>query len=457
MTDRRAIGTGWVFVCALAVGAPGVATLAAAEEIAAKRAQEVGLQPGMMLDQSTASLAKGLMPPEILKHYEQGEYKNEIADWPATTGTHGPDFEAQTKRNAETLTLDENDTIVDKSTGKQPPHIYGTPFPTIDPKDPRAPVKVLWNYFYNYYWNGNSHNVVDLVWVNPTGFDRKAGQDVYFKYYDGLPPDLRPAENPLNLLNQFIAATIDPQDLYGTTALGWRYRDPQQRDSVWAYVPALRRIRGLSPANRSDGFLGSDMSQDDGPYFDGKPEDFTWKLVGEEEILRHVDPYRLKQECKVLPLPEGGWRTVFPDVPNLGFQTPDWKGVAWAPTVMKLARRKVWIIEGVPKDKYYLYGRIELRIDQHSWQGSYNRKFSWQGELLNTSMAAGGPGWPTPDGKHFLSIGGCGGAAAQIAENVKLNRATLARISPKADIPNDRHVPMDPSFFDYQTLYRFGK
>jgi hypothetical protein len=62
-----------------------------------------------------------------------------------------------------------------------------------------------------------------------------------------------------------------------------------------------------------------------------------------------------------------------------------------------------------------------------------------------------------PDGKHFLSIGGCGGAAAQIAENVKMNRATVGTIFPRADLPNDRHAPIDPSFFDYQTLYRFGK
>ena len=437
--------------------ASAAAALADDAEMAKKRAAEVGLQPGMMLDQSNAALAKGLMPPEILKHYEKGEYKNQIVDWPLGKGTHGPDFDAQTKKNAETLTLDEKGTIVDKATGKQPPYIYGTPFPTIDPKDPRAPVKILWNYFYNYYWNGNSHNVVDLVWVNATGADRKAGQDVYFKYYDGIPSDLRPAQNPLNLLDQFIAATIDPQDLYGTTALGWRYRDPGQRDSVWAYVPALRRIRGLSPANRSDGFLGSDMSQDDGPYFDGKPEDFDWKLVGEEEIFRQVDPYRMKKDCKMVTLPDGGVRTVFPDVPNLGFQDPQWKGVAWAPVAAQLARRKVWILEGVPKDKYYLYGRIELRIDQENWQGSFNRKFSWQGELLNTSSVSQGPGWVLPDGKHYLSVGGCGGSAAQIAENVKMNRATVATISPKADIPNDRYITLEPSFFDYQTLYRFGK
>ncbi len=445
-------------VAILALVAPSVLpSFADDAEMAKKRAAEVGLQPGMTLDQSTAALAKGLIPPEILKHYEKGEYKNQIVDWPAGVGTLGPEFDAQSKRNAETLSLDENGTIIDKTTGKQPPYIYGTPFPSIDPKDPKAAVKVLWNYYYNYYWNGNSHNVVDLVWVNPGGFDRKAGQDVYFKYYDGLAPDLRPSGKPLKLLSQFIAATNDPQDLYGTTALGWRYRDPQQRDSVWAYVPALRRIRGLSPSNRSDGFLGSDMSQDDGPYFDGKPEDFTWKLVGEEEIFREVDPYRMKKDCKLVTLPEGGWRTVFPDVPNVGFQDKNWKGVAWAPVVAQLTRRKVWIIEGVPKDKYYLYGRIELRIDQENWQGSYNRKFSWQGELLNSSSVSQGPGWGLPDGKHYLSVGGCGGSASQIAESVKLNRATVAVISPKPDVPNDRYVPLDPSFFDYQTLYRFGK
>jgi hypothetical protein len=428
------------------------------EEMAKKRAAEVGLQPGMMLDQSTAALAKGLMPPEILAHYEKGEYANKIAvNYPANGGTLGPDFAAETARNAEKLTVDANGTIIDKTTGKQPPYVYGTPFPNVDAKDPQAGVKVLWNFFYGYYWNGNSHNTIDLVWVNPNGVDRKAGQEVYFKYYDGLPPDLRPKDNPLNLLSQFIAISTSPQDLYGTTALDWRYRDPAQRDSVWAYVPALRRIRGLSPANRSDGFLGSDMSQDDGPFFDGKPEDFTWKLIGEEEIYRQVDPYALAKDCKIVTLPQGGWRATFKDVPTFGFQQQGWKGIAWAPIVMNLARRKVWIIEGVPKDRYYLYGRIELRIDAQNWQGSYNRKFSWQGELLNTSSMANAPGHAMPDGKHFLDAGGCVGASAQVAESVKNNRATVVTIVASPTTPIDRHVPLDPSFFDYQTLYRFGQ
>ena len=34
-----------------------------------------------------------------------------------------------------------------------------------------------------------------------------------------------------------------PADLQGTASLTWRYRDPGKRDSQWAYVPALRRVR----------------------------------------------------------------------------------------------------------------------------------------------------------------------------------------------------------------------
>ena len=38
------------------------------------------------------------------------------------------------------------------------------------------------------------------------------------------------------------------------------------------------------------------------------------------------------------------------------------------------------MLEGVPHDRYYLYGKLELWIDAESWIGSFNRKFSWKGE-----------------------------------------------------------------------------
>ncbi len=414
-----------------------------------------GLRPGLVLDQTTAAVAKDYLPPEIFAHYEKGEYRNEITDWQPGRTTHGPAFAAQTERNAQTLTVDDLGTIIDKTTGQQPPYIYGTPFPKIDADDPSAGVKVLWNYFYtSSWWNGNSRTLARLLWLNVTGIDREAGQDVLYKFYDGVPPDVRPTDNPNNLLAQFIASTTRPADLNGTVALSWRYRDPQKRDSVWAYVPALRRTRAVSPANRSDGFLGSDMSQDDGQLFDGKPQDFTWKLVGERDMLVFVDPYRLSGDVDMHPLPGGGWRSNLKPVPSFGFEDKSWKGIAWAPVSHKLALRRVSIVEGVPKDKYYLYGKLQLIIDKETWHGAYNRKFGWNGELLNTLQAAGGPAVAAPDGVHFFSAGVGAGEINQVSENIKMTRATGVSI---IDNVNDRLVPVDSAMFDYQTLNRFGK
>ena len=351
--------------------------------------------------------------------------------------------------------LDEHRSPVDKATGKRPEYIQGLPFPDIRADDPDAGYKALWNMDYAYYTGGNSHNLTLLNWVSRSGIDRSSVQDVYFLYYDGQPRHYTPPKNPENFLFQFLAATASPADLQGTAALGYRYKDPTKRDLSWAYVPALRRVRAISPANRSDGFLGSDMSQDDGFFFDGKPEDFEWKVVDHREGYRFVDPDSIAGNTKRRPLPNGGWRTIAHNNDRtVGYMVKDWKGVPWGPVAAGVAKRKFWVIEGVPKDKYYLYGKVQLWIDDLTWQGAWNRKFSWRGELLNTLQVLG---YATSDFSPTERWWGSS-MAFQLAENIKADRATAAGMNgPGGDPPNDRRVPIDPGFFDYQTLSRFGK
>ncbi len=417
-----------------------------------------GLRPGSILSKENAHLAEGLLPPEILRHYREGHYQNRIIDWPEGIYRWDPKFLAATEANRGRYSLSPEGTIIETATGQQPPFIYGLPFPMVEPKtDATAATKILWNFFYQYWNEGSSHNVALLVWVRPNGVDREAIQDVYFQYYDGQDPEYR-LPNPNNFSMQFISVSTSPADLHGTAALTWRYRDPQKRDSNWAYVPALRRVRAVSPANRSDGFLGSDMSQDDGPFFDGKPEEFTWSFVGESETLRIVDPESFERIPTRHWLPDGGWRTVWTNHQVVGFQTPDWKGIAWAPVRAALAKRKVWVIQGVPKDRYYLFGRIELYIDKETYQGAWNRKFGWNGEHINTLqvIAYQRDKNQRPDGK--LDYQWSSHFSFQCAENVKLNRATIAGLQPPGkDIPNDRKVRFPANFFDSATLNRFGK
>jgi hypothetical protein len=446
----RACGAALVACCVLA-GAVRGAESAGGEEIAP------GLHVGDMLDQSNAAAAKDLLPPEILQHYQTGAYRNRIVAYPLGTARWERAFSEATEKNAGQLGVDDIGTIVFSGTGKQPDYIYGIPFPTIDPNDPKSAVKIVWNQFLAYWSGGNTFNVALVSMLQPKSIDREIHADGYFQFYDGQAEKYR-RPNPLNLQSQFLGVSTFPTDLQGTSSLTWRYRDPTKRDSVWAFVPALRRVRAVSPANRSDGYLGSDISGDDGFFFDGKPEDFDWKLIGKRDALRVVDPDAIAGNIPVPPAPGGGWEVLTYDNPPMaGFQDPNWTGVAWAPISGGVAKRPVWVVEGVPKDKYYLYGKIELWIDAETWDGAWNRKFSWQGELVHayqTMARVNQPAGPAgPDQEYVFA----GKQVWACAENFKMNRATLGgmRANPKAAFV--RRGPIDTNIFDPQALARYGK
>jgi hypothetical protein len=423
---------------------------AEAEEVAP------GLKVGDTLDQSNADLAKDLLPPEILKHYKSGEYRNKIIAYPTGNAHWEQSFLDATEQNATRLDADARGSIIDKTTGKQPDYYYGLPFPKIDPNDPRAGVKVVWNQFLAYWYGGSSYNRTLVVMLNPKGVDREIVADGWFHFYDGQTPKYR-QPNPLNLQSQFLGVALKPADLQGTASLTWRYRDADKHDSVWAFVPALRRVRAVSPANRSDGYLGSDISGDDGFFFDGKPEDFEWKLVGKRDGLRIVDPGSVSGPLQVNPAPPGGW-IILSDLnpPTVGYRVPGWTGVAWAPVDPALAKRSFWVVEGVPRDKYYLYGRLELWIDAETWAGAWNRKFSWQGEqvhvyqLLGTANHRAG----SAENPEWVPIGSMVWACA---ENSKMNRASLGGMRADPTSAFYRRMPIDPSLFDSMALTRFGK
>jgi len=433
-----------------------VGSLIVLAALASVTAADDGLKPGDVLDQSNWQKAEGLLPPEILKHYKTGEYVNKIVDYPAGSFRWPADFREASKQNTGRYEVGANGGLVEKATGQQPTEVFGYPFPTVDAKDPQAGVKIVWNYFYlTWYW-GNMRAQAQVNFVAPKAMERRTDQDVNWMIYDGVPTRER-IPNPQNFLMQNLIVVKAPADLSGTAALTWRYRDSAKRDSAWTFVPALRRVRAISPANRSDGFLGSDMSQDDGAFFDGKPEDFAWTLKGETDQLRLVDPLNLKGEGRSDWLPGGGWRGFWPDVPYLGYQDPTWKGVGWAPIAMALAKRRFWVVDGVPKDKYYLYGRLELYVDQETFQGSWNRKFNWQGELLNTfQVVAYNPlPYQRPDGGTDYNQ--ASNMNFQCAEAIKQNRATVAGQKWNPNAALDLRVPFEPAFFDMNALSRFGK
>src|SRR5262249_58455980 len=166
---------------------------------------------GDMIDKETWQKATGLLPPEVLKHYEHGEYANKFVDWPADKKSNAPEFNAGTDANAGKFTTSPEGTILDKTTGKQPSSIIGLPFPTIDDSDPAAGFKILWNYFYRtWYYGGNIYAESQINWMAPTGLERRVDAHASYAYYDGVPQEDLPASNPDNFLYRNLVLVVSP-------------------------------------------------------------------------------------------------------------------------------------------------------------------------------------------------------------------------------------------------------
>jgi hypothetical protein len=408
---------------------------------------------GTVLGADNWQEAEGLLPAEFLDLYRRGDFQHRISDWKVDALADDPVFKAALDANSGRYGLNEAGSIIEIATGTAPDYVYAWPFPHIDRDDPHAAMKIVWNYYYTLYYGGNGHYRADLLWLARKGLDRAIEVDALFRHYQGQHPRFRDSHNPDGLLTQSLANVRSPADVGGIVSLSWRYRDAEQRDSVWVYVPALRRVRQVSPANRSDGFLGSDMTQDDGAYFDGKIEDFNWRLVGEQDLLVLMDRLSLEEPAQLQRLPGDGWRMLIPGGARLGFQVPEWKGVSWCPMQEVLVRRPHWIVEAVPKDKYYLYGKIILRFDKDLFMGSYSTKYDWKGQLMasfagvRTNIITVAPG----------EVWGWAGGAVAVAINWKLDRATTAGIAIGSGVPADSRIPLAPQMFSLQSLMSKGK
>jgi hypothetical protein len=426
---------------------------------------------GTMLSKDNWEIAKGHLPDEILEFYKRGEYANPIIKLEAVGRTVvDPNLEAASEKNRGKFDIDEDGTLIEKATGKRPPVITGRPFPEIDPQDPKAGTKVIWNWFYTLYWEGAFHTNSPVNWISREGPLRRISTDVHFKYYDGNPPffQQRIGENPLNILSRTIGTVKEPADVNGIVNLNWRYREGDKQDQTWTYVPALRRVRPVNPANRSDGLLGSDISLDDGPYFDGKPEEFTFKLVGEATILAHYDKPALENGSPVKKIEPGtpvsdvidssevGWRLNSPEYPLIPPQTPGWSKdnglVAWAPIQWALVPRPVWVVEAVPKNQYYLYGKQVMYFDKDTGRGLWKNKYDWKGNaLVNYAL----PQFPITkvDGEPgYLRTGGGGNAG--YAVNYKLDRTTVTGMPVN---PTEYYIDIPDEIFETDRIVRSGK
>jgi len=79
-----------------------------------------------------------------------------------------------------------------------------------------------------------------------------------------------------------------PANVRGTAFLIYDYPEAERDDAQWLYLPALRKVRRISPSDRGDYFLGTDFTYDDIKKA-GKvePTEYHFERLGDEVVDDH--------------------------------------------------------------------------------------------------------------------------------------------------------------------------
>tara|TARA_R110002110_G_scaffold91264_2_gene237407 strand:- start:13069 stop:16263 length:3195 start_codon:yes stop_codon:yes gene_type:complete len=91
---------------------------------------------------------------------------------------------------------------------------------------------------------------------------------------------------------------LAPSNLRDTGFLIWDYPESDKEDDQWLYLPAMRKVRRISAADRGDYFLGTDFTYED-IKLDGKlePADYDFSLLT-IEVNNDQNFYRLEGKPK---------------------------------------------------------------------------------------------------------------------------------------------------------------
>ena len=327
------------------------------------------VSPGDVIDSSNWQKVEGLLPEAVLNWVKKGDFILDIGELKIDPKTMHPQYLLDAfETNRGRYDIDEEGGILDKNSGQTAGYILGLPFTELDPADPKVVRKIMYNHQYMQHAYGNFRFNFQLIWVGRGGFEREVNarwQSASMTCHPGA----KDIQNPDGIEKYSILLVTKPYDIAGTAIMLWRYLSPKSPDNSFGYVPAIRRVRRMSAANRSDTFVGSDECVDDANGYDGKITAFDWKLLRVQEALVPM------LDTRIFPFvanEQGEWLTTKDIKPVIyGYQKEGWKGAPWAPTNLVWVKRKMYVIEMTPKDRYYNYGVHYLWADPETYATTY--------------------------------------------------------------------------------------
>ena len=349
------------------------------------------VKPGDVITKDNAEKVIELLSPGNYILVQEGMQlrivPSDKLDWP-------PPFKVATEKYSPQVQLLPDGTLKGYTAGQ--------PFPLLDPNDPQMATKVMWNFSYRPLYSDD----IDMRFPEVASFDKHStGTPLsyytvgHFAFYNNIgrievPPIPTDPDGVASGIRYRFAfyPFLEPSSLRGYGMVRQRHIDPKIDDNVWVYNPETRKLRRESVDVLSDsigalpGFGGGGGGGGGGSYgggggagggsgagayantldpdsyfgFSAKIEDFTYRFLGEKEMLASVHA----QHSPEVQCPFDGGKTICPE---------DWE------------MRHLYVIEadGKPGRDMTIPKRI-FYIDSEGWFITASDQYDRDGKLWKT-------------------------------------------------------------------------
>ena len=342
----------------------------------ASAAASATFAPGDILTSADLDRLRPFVPPGQVEEFDFPEFRMEIG----ATGDYSPHpvYQQATLQYAGQTRLAEDGAMLD--------YVAGQPF-TLEAIDAASPERAgymgAWNS--NRRWQNFGQNVI-LAYTLFMQERPGAASD-----FSGFPPNMISGEGHLerhveagwrrtyfthlpqladtNHRFEFSGAEkvaykelneyFEPFEFRDQKLLAERWIDPYEDDTLNAYLPNERKVRRLSAKEKSDTWIGSEITFDDFYGFDGQVLHYTWRYLGRHKVMivmntKHAYAHHIGPNSRVA---DDRWEL-----------------------------REAVVIEGVPTLKGHPYGSRMLFLDAQNFMYINGLYFDQAGKLMRGAM-----------------------------------------------------------------------